>query len=292
MGKRDKFGRFIEGVTDIHDREYFERYLKDKNWERCYKWLHAENCYLHNKVVRARIVYNLFGLLLTAVLTFFTWVMISPDLSAAEAEVYKLAGICKNTFVYLCETVPYGKPAVICGLLALPFVVSAVLALLLLPFSSKIFYKKINMNSQLTLLQRVKRQLERLKKLYDQYENDHYVIILYALLGGFATGGAMIFYSHGQEAVKHLFLGVVFTVLYGLCLTGVAALYRAFLYNCGVKDYPTYTWLETAKRELGEYSFHVEEEPVKIPDPEEEKRIKDFLDGIYADLSGKKYGDY
>lgn len=293
MGKRDKYGRFIEGVTDIHDREYFERYLKSKNWERCFKWLHAEVCYLHNKVVRARIVYNLFGFLLTAVLTFFTWLFLMIDIPADKLQTYGIANFCNNAYIYLCNTVPGGNVAVIGGLLALPFVASGVIALLLLPFSSKVFYKKINMKSQLTLLTRVKRQLEKLEKLNYQYENDCFIMILYALLGGIATGGAMIYYSGGQETIKYLFIGAVFTVLYGFCLWGIAQLYAIFLCAHGVDSYPTYGWISTVKIELGEYSFHAEEEePVKIPDPEEEKRIKEFLDGIYADLSGKKYGDY
>lgn len=290
MGKRDKFGRFIEGVTDLHDREYFERYLKGKRWEDCCKWLHAEVCWLHNKVIRARIIYNLFGLLETAVLTFFTWVLLWPDLSATEREAYKLADICKGAFGYLCETVPYGKPAVIGGLLCLPFVVCSVLALILLPFSSKKFYKKFKTKSQLSFLSRVKRKLERLEKEHNKYIEECYLAILYAVLGGLATGGVMIVRSGGQEFLKCLFMGAVFTIIYGLCIWVVAFIYSRVLDSFGVKYYPFFTWLIDVNLELGERQMPDEETPVEIPDPEEEKRIKDFLDGIMDDLSGRGFG--
>ena len=292
MGKRNKYGGYIPGVTEVHDRGFFEAYLKDRNWEKGDRWLHTEVCYLHNKVVHGQTVYNVLGFLLSTVLAFFTWIMMVPDMTPEELEAVLPARFCNDLFIKLTELVPYGKPAVIAGLLLLPFLVASILALLLLPMKSRRFAKKMKSKGQLSHLQEMKRKLARLSKDYRTYDDGHYIMILYALWGGILTGGLMLFYSGGKNLLECLFIGAVFTVLYGLILWGIAALIGVFVHNFGVKWYPLFDWQSTVSWELGERSYVEEETPVQIPDPEEERKIKEFLDGIYDDLSGKGYGNY
>ena len=75
-----------------------------------------------------------------------------------------------------------------------------------------------------------------------------------------------------------------------LCIWVVVFIYSRVLDSFGVKYYPIFTWLIDVNIELGERYIPDEETPVEIPDPEEEKRIKDFLDGIMDDLSGRGFG--
>ena len=273
MGKRNKFGGYIEGVTEVHDQNFFEAYLKDKNWEKCDKWLQTEVCYIHNKVIRARIVYNVFGLIMSMVLAFFTWIMLLPDLTPSELEAFPLAHICNNIFLELCETVPYGKPAVIAGLLISPFIVCLIIWVVLLPLKSKRFAKRIKSKGDLGIMSEVKRKIEKLSHDFDKYTHGYYNMFFYALLGGVLTGGVMLFCSGGQNLFKYIILGAVFTVLYGLCLLGIASLNGKLLECFGVKEYPTYAWKETISWELGERPPLDEETPVEIINEEEEKRI-------------------
>lgn len=293
MGKRNKYGAYIPGVTERHDPNFFEDYLHDKNWEKCNKWLYEEACWLRRKLVRACILYNVFGLLMSAVLAFFTWIMMVPDLKPEELAALPPAQFCVDLFARLCETVPFGKPAVIAGLLLLPFIVCPVLLPLLLPLRCRRFAKKIKDSGVLTILQESKRKLQRLERDYRNYDGAYYLMILYALLGGALTGGVMIFSLGVQNFAKSLVITAVFTVLYGLIFLGIAVLVGMFVSRNAARDYNFFSWSSAISIELGEYSYSGEEEPpVQLPNEEEEAEIQRALDEVYGALEGSGKRDY
>ena len=129
MRKKDNtFGSYIEGVTDIHKREWLEKYIDWKSWTSADNWLHTELCYLHKKVLRGRVIYYTFGALMSVVMAFFTWVVFFAKADETELAVFPLATSCNNLYIKLCQMVPGGAPTVITGLLLIPFLVSVIIA--------------------------------------------------------------------------------------------------------------------------------------------------------------------
>lgn len=155
----------------MDDHELFHQYLDDHRWGKAYEWVETKVRVFRNKVNRRRTASYVFAVPMAVIVAFFTWVVLYPSADKKELEAFPLVTICNDLFLKLCEAVPYGKPAVIGGLIALPFVAGAVLALVSLVFRPKPFTskdKKVHATPAL-----VRERLELLEKLRDKYQNGY-----------------------------------------------------------------------------------------------------------------------
>ncbi len=155
----------------MDDHELFHQYLDDHRWGKAYEWVETKVRVFRNKVNRRRTASYVFAVPMAVIVAFFTWVVLYPSADKKELEAFPLVTICNDLFLKLCEKVPYGKPAVIGGLIALPFVAGAVLALVSLVFRPKLFTskdKKVHATPAL-----VRERLELLEKLHDKYQNGY-----------------------------------------------------------------------------------------------------------------------
>ena len=107
----------------MQDRKKLETYLKKGYWNKADEWLQDELCFLHNKVIRQRIVYHSFGVLMSFVMAFFTWVVLFPSADEKELNAFPLTTLCNNLFHMLCKAVPGGKAVVVIGLILIPCLV-------------------------------------------------------------------------------------------------------------------------------------------------------------------------
>ncbi|MBQ1187330.1 MAG: hypothetical protein IIX54_06580 [Clostridia bacterium] len=291
MGKRNKYGAYIDGITEMNDRKFFEIYIKEKHWDKANYWLDIEIAFLRNKVVRQRILYNVFGLLMSFVMAFLSWVYLYPSGDPKELEAFPLATICNNIYIKLCEAVPYEKPAEIVGLILMPFAVCLVLGVALIVLGEIIYKlkcKRYRANREGGSASAVKAKIEKLGKLYDKYDNEYLFLLLYALFAGIFTGGVMIFSSvpAGLNLFEYVIIGVVLDVIYGLVFLAVSYVVHFFKDQFGVESYNTFYWARTVGRALGEtyYSYDDTNDDNSddgefIPD---EATIQKILDDVYS----------
>lgn len=297
MRKKDIFGRNIPGVTDRHDRKEFESYLNGNCWNRAYIWAQIECKYLHSKVVRQKIAIHLFGILSSFVLAFFTWVVLYEKADKAQLEAFPLYTICQNIFVKLCETVPGGKNAVIFGLIALPFVVCGIIALIGLIFSAvklNVDYKKIREKTKDGGAADVKAKLDKLVDDHYKYSTHFYSLIFYTLFAGIFTGGVMVFSSVGAgfNPFEYLIVALICDAVYAIFYLAVLFVYYWFQEIFGVDSYRDFIWTSIVERAMGITHSSYEEPPPMTLSAAEEKAIQDLLDSVYGDLEGSGKRDY
>ena len=300
MRKKDIFGRIIPGITDVHNRNEFSSYLNLKRWNEADQWISIEISYLKEKVIRQRINYNLFGLLMSFVMAFFTWVILYPSGDPKELEAFPLATICYNFYLKLCETVPGGKNAVIIGLIAAPFVICLVVALVGLiigAIAHKIRWEKIRKMSKRVGAAAVKKKIEKLGKLYNMYDNELCSLLLYALFAGIFTGGVMIFSSvpAGLNPFEYVIVGLICDVVYGIIFLGVMYVCHLFKVWFGIESYDTFWWGEKVDIALGNKTWSSKDDDSGPPDTStilDDDDIERILDDVYGSLEGKGRWDY
>lgn len=296
----------------MRNRNEFEDYLKKHQWQSANEWLCAEIRFLRCKLTLQRIVYNTFGVLMSVVLAFFTWVVLFPSASEKELEAFPLATLCYRLFQWLCQAVPGGKAVVIVGLSLIPFLVSLILGVffcLIRPIRNKQSAEAANGHD-------VKLKIDSLRQLYYKYD-DNYTITLYTLLAGFLSGGVMVLSSApgGLNPFEYIFVGLICSAVHFAIFFGSTWLFAAFRERLGVQWYPCGDWensvteaIEGKKKQSGSYTpyrsgiedtdYYKEKyneayatymgQPCETP----EQYAKRVAQEIEDDLTGKGYGDY
>lgn len=301
----------------MQDRKTFETYLKNKNWDKADEWLQTELCFMRSKLSRNRIVCHSFGVLMSIVLAFFTWVVLFPSADEKELIAFPLATVCHNLFNMLCETVPGGKAVVIIGLLLIPFLVSLILAIVSLIFKSRKYINSNKGNTKNTGAREIEEKLTLLSNVYNKYDDNGLKILLYFLFTGVLTGGIMVISSApgGLNPFEYIFVGLVCDVVYFLVFMGCAFVFSWFREIGGAKRYPTYDWKKIVEAAIGEgkpktdayipvssgventvyYQRKFDEyyaQYMGLDYETEEERAKRIVREVEEDLSGRGYGDY
>ncbi len=300
MRKKDIFGRIIPGITDVHNRNEFSSYLNLNRWDVADLWISIELAYLRNKVVRQRILYNVFGVLMSFVMAFLTWVAIYPSGDPEELEAFPLATTCNNLYLKLCEIVPYEKPAEIVGLILMPFAVCLVIAVVAIILGAIIYKarcKKYRNSKNRGGAATVKRKIEKLGKLYDSYSLEYVGLLFYALFAGIFTGGVMVFKSVpcGFNPFEYLILAVIFDVIYGLIFLGIIYICSLFKEWFGIERYNDFYWGRTVGWALGEHYSSSSDDDSGPPDTSsilDDDAIGRILDDVYGSLEGKGRWNY
>lgn len=198
----------------MEDHTLCEQYLKDHRWGKAYEWIEAKVRVYQNRVARRLVVANVFGLLMSVIAAFFTWVVLYPSADKKELKAFPLATLCNDLFLKLCEEIPGGKPAVIGGLIAVPFIVSAVVALISLVFRPRKTTDKDSVNRRSA--KAVKERLELLQKLREKCDQGYMTaFFLYFLLIVVLTGLTMTISAvpGGLNPFEYLFVGAVCAVV-------------------------------------------------------------------------------
>lgn len=301
----------------MQDRKLFESYLIRHSWGQADAWLEAELCFMRSKFTRQRIVYHTFGVLMSLVLAFFTWVVLFPSADEKELKAFPLATVCHNLFTMLCETVPGGKPVVIIGLLLIPFLVSAILAAVFFVIKPK---KYVEGDKKRATPEEVEKKISQLGSVYYKYSQP-YVILLYFLIAGVFSGGVMVLSSvpGGLNPFEYIFVGIICDVVYFLAFAGCAWLFNWFYDRFGVKYYPEQDWKATVREVIetrqpksgssssysssrsdsGKKSLYYEKkfneyyaQYMGLDYETDEERAKRIVREVEDDLSGSGYGDY
>lgn len=229
-----------------------------------------------------------------------------------ELKAFPLTTICNNLFQMLCQRVPGGKPVVIIGLVLLPFLVSAVLALALYwikPKNAPYGKKRASVHD-------VDKKLKEFCEVDGKY-NSIYGILLYFLFAGLLSGGIMVVTSvyGGLNPFEYLFVAIILDAIYFVVFLGASFVFSMFRYKWGVTYYHIYDWrreveavIDKSKEKKSSNSY--------IPEPRtdnpyyeqkfneyyaqymglkyetEEEKAKRIALEIEEELTGKGYGDY
>ena len=284
----------------MQERDKFEGYVKSKNWSSAYEWLHSEICLLHSRLIRQRVFYNTFGVLMSFVLAFFTWVVLAPSASDKELEAFPLITLCTNLFNTLTESVSGGKAAVIAGLLLIPLLAGLVALLFACGYKSRKYGRQIGSPKSNRDYTDVQNKLELLNKVHNKYRSGLYPLVYYFLFTGIFTGGVMVITSvpFGLNPFEYLFVAILCDAIYGVIFFAFAAIFDWLCGNNKISSYDVYRWDDLVKMAAGTYVYEREEEPVPevniySSDYEtEEERIKRIVIETEEALTGKGYGDY
>ena len=223
----------------MQDQKQFEAYLKSHSWSKADAWLETELCLMRSKLKFQRVVHHTFGILMSIVVAFFTWVILFPSADEKELKAFPLATICNNLFQMLCQRVPGGKPAVIIGLVLIPFLVGAILALALYWIKPKATVCGKTRAS----VHDVNKKLGELCAVYGKY-HEIYGVLLYFLFAGFLSGGIMVLTSvyGGLNPFEYLFVGIILDVAYFVIFFGASFVFTSFRDKWGVSYYHIYDW--------------------------------------------------
>lgn len=294
----------------MQDRKKFETYLKKGYWNKADEWLYEELCFLHNKVIRQRIVYHSFGVIMSLVMAFFTWVVLFPSADEKELKAFPLTTICNNLFNMLCKAIPGGKAVAVIGLILIPCLVALILALAFSRYKSKTYPNSIQNTAKKKTAKHVEEKLKMLSGEYGKYDGEYPMLILYALFAGVFTGGVMVFSSTygGLNPFEYIFVGIICDIVYGLIFFGCICPVYWLRDRMGVQSYPTYDWGKIVEKTTGEYTYSKSEREPSLYYQEKfneyyamytgteyetpEERAKRIAIEIEEELSGKGYGDY
>ena len=296
----------------MQNRNEFEDYLKKHQWKNANEWLFAEIRFLRCKLTLQRIVQNTFGVLMSVVLAFFTWVVLFPSADEKELKAFPMTTWCHNLYTWLCSALPGGKIAVIAGLLIAPFLVALVLAIAF----CWIRPSRRKESGEIANVQRVSKKIETLKWLYYKYDSN-LTITLYTILAGLLTGGVMVVLSApgGMNPFEYIFVGLICSVVHFAVMFGCAWIFYFFRDRLGVAWYPVGDWTDIVDKvtvgrktassthfspssgiESTDYYKEKYEEAYAIytgqPYETPEERAKRIAKEIEDDLTGKGYGDY
>lgn len=300
----------------MQDRNLFESYLRRHSWSKADLWLENELALMRRIVKRQRALIHTFGVTMSLVLAFFTWVVLFPSADEKELEAFPLTTILHNLFVKLCDTVPGGKAAVIIGLIIIPFIITGAVALAFLFNRPKEIPEETAKKSSPN---KVQTQIKNLSKQNDKYQNGYITLLLYLFFAGIFTGGVMVFSAvpGGLNPFEYVFVGIICDVVYGLVFGAVSFILYSIQDSKGVPSYPTYKWdgmVEDAKEDkkggtarsstrssyrIKEteyykekydeyYAMYMGQTPSSPTDNDVSRLVKDTEE----DLSGMGFGDY
>lgn len=273
----------------MDDHEQFKRYLDDHRWGKAYEWIETKVRVYQNRVARRLFAANVFGLLAAVIVAFFTWVVLYPSADKKELEAFPLATLCHDLFVTLCEKVPYGKPAVIGGLIALPFVISGVLALISLAFRPKPCTARDK--TVRTTPKAVKERLELLEKLRGKCDEGHMIaLFLYFLLTVVLTGITMTISAvpGGLNPFEYLVVGAICGAVQAGAFFLCAWVFSWFCTN-KEKWYSVYDWYKVLDRVIDKDKPKKE---IYIPSSSrmtETEYYKEKFNEYYAMYTGTEY---
>ncbi len=299
----------------MEDHKQIEQYLKDHRWGKAYEWVETKVRIYQNKVARRLFAANVFGLLVSVIVAFFTWVVLYPSADKKELEAFPFTTLCHDLFVTLCEKVPCGKPAVIGGLIVLPFLVCGVLTLISLAFRPKPCTARDK--TVRTTPKAVKERLELMMKLHGKCDEGYMkALFLYFLLAVVLTGVTMTISAApgGLNPFEYLIVGAICALVQAGVFFVCAWVFSWFCSNkerfYGVSD-----WHKELDRVIDKDK--PKNEPyIRVSDRVKETEFyKEKFDEYYAmytgteyetpeqkaarivreteeDLSGKGYGDY
>lgn len=221
----------------MQDRNAFESYLRRHSWSNAYEWLQKELCFMQRIRARQCAIVHTFGVTMSLVAAFFTWVVLFPSADEKELAAFPLATVCHDLFLKLSEALPGGKVTVVIAAVLIPFLLSIIAALVFMiikPKPSAEQPKSITPN-------KVEQQIKLLSKIDGKYQKAYITLFLYTFFAGIFSGGVMVFSAAGGglNPFEHLFVGIICDIVYGL----VFGIFSFLLYWFkGVKDYPTYKW--------------------------------------------------
>ena len=273
----------------MDDHKQIGQYLKDHRWGKAYEWIETKARVYQNKAARRLFAANVFGFLAAVIIAFFTWVVLYPSADKKELEAFPLTTLCHDLFVTLCEKVPYGKPAVIGGLIVLPFLVSGVLTLISLAFRPKPCTARDK--TVRTTPKAVKERLELMMKFHGKCDDGHIkVLFLYFLLAVVLTGVTMTISAvpGGLNPFEYLVVGAICALVQAGVFVACAWVFSWF---CPNKErwYGVYDWYKELDRVIDKDKPKRDTYVPMSDRVKETEFYKEKFDEYYAMYTGTEY---
>ena len=280
----------------MQDQKLLEEYCERGSWDKADTWLCNELVFIHSRIVRRRICCFVFFALLTAVLFCIAWVVIFPDCKGIETTKFPFFKELEGVVDWARGLVPIedggGNAVAILGALVLPFAVWGILSLLTCLIKPKKYAKKKTVNNA----QPIKDKVVLLDNMYSRNRGGPMGIMCSFWLISTVIGFIMAMCaSAGSENVsRYIVAGLVCAALYAACFFGaIGIVYRIYEERDWRLSFSRYDYENRIRRANGEpiVSYSDEDKP-DTTFVLDEKAIKDILDDVYDDLSGRGSGNY